>query len=116
MDHSSLGLKIRSKLWLEKNGKSVFGIGRFMLLKAIDSEGSISKAAKKLNISYRRAWSHLDNAERNLGIRLLEKKKGGTGGGRSILTSNARILIERFEQIIDDSKAFNEKRFKDLFK
>ena len=33
---------IKAKIWLEKNGEPVFGMGRFMLLKKIGTLGSIS--------------------------------------------------------------------------
>ena len=43
------------KLWFEVEGKPVIGEGRADLLLEIYECGSLSKAAKKLNISYRRA-------------------------------------------------------------
>ena len=109
------GMSIKSKLWLEKDGKPVFGIGKLKLLKAITKEGSICKASKMTNISFRRAWSHLDDAERNFGVPLLEKHRGGRGGGSSILTGEARELVSRFERLNDEVREFAQKKFQELF-
>jgi len=99
-------LEIKSKFWFEKEGKPIFGEGRYRILKAVESEGSISKAAKKLDMSFRYTWYNLDRAEKNLGIRLLEREKGGTGGGKSFLTAQARFLMEKYDQIKQEVEEF----------
>ena len=109
------GMAVRTKVWLEKDGKPLFGSGKAGLFRAIVKEGSISKASKRVNISFRRAWSHLDNAERNFGIPLLEKHKGGKGGGSSILTAEAGELVEKFELLSEEVAEFAKERFKALF-
>jgi molybdate transport system regulatory protein len=114
--HNGSGLSVRSKIWLEKAGEPVLGMGRLMLLKAVDAEGSISRAAKHCNISFRRAWSYLNSAEKNFGIKLLDRKKGGAGGGRSTLTPEARRLIEKFDLLSHDTGRYASKRFEDLFR
>ena len=48
-------LKAKSKVWLEKDGRLVFGIGKATILSQIQKTGSINKAAKELNMSYRHA-------------------------------------------------------------
>ncbi len=108
------GLTVHTKIWLEKNGKPVFGKGRARLLRAVSSEGSISKASKRMNISFRRAWSHLDDSEHNFGIPLLEKHKGGAGGGNSVLTEDARELVTLYEKLNEEIGRFAEKRFSEL--
>jgi molybdate transport system regulatory protein len=109
------GMSIKYKLWLEKDGKPVFGIGKLSLLKAIRKEGSISKASKMTHISFRRAWGHLDDAEKNFGIPLLEKHRGGNGGGSTSLTDEASELVSRFERLSDEVRDFAQQRFQELF-
>jgi molybdate transport system regulatory protein len=109
------GMSVRTKVWLEKDGKPVFGVGKLGLFKAIKEKGSISKASKLMNISFRRAWSHLDNTERNFGTPLLKKYKGGRGGGSSCLTEEAEELLMKFERLNEETKAFATQRFKELF-
>ena len=46
-------MEIKYKVWIEKNGKVVFGKGRDDILKAIDEQRSLNAAAKKLEtVSY----------------------------------------------------------------
>jgi molybdate transport system regulatory protein len=108
-------MSVGTKVWLEKDGKPVFGVGKFCLFKAIREKGSISKASKLMNISFRRAWSHLDDAERNFGTPLLKKHKGGRGGGSSSLTNEAEDLIMKFEMLNKEINEFAEKKFNELF-
>ena len=51
------GMELKSKLWIEADGEPVFGRGRRFLLEAIDTYGSINRAAKESNSSYRRVRS-----------------------------------------------------------
>lgn len=48
-------MKTRCKMWLEEDDH-LFGDGVANLLESIDELGSISQAAAKLNIYYRRTW------------------------------------------------------------
>jgi molybdenum-dependent DNA-binding transcriptional regulator ModE len=46
----------KKKLFLSsRNIEGIFGDGKYRLFKAIESEGSIQKAARKLNRGYRKA-------------------------------------------------------------
>ena len=77
----------RFKLWLSsEEAKGGFGDGKWRLLKAIEREGSLKAATDSLGISYRKAWGDLKKAERALGIKLIEKHRGGSGGGETHLT------------------------------
>jgi molybdate transport system regulatory protein len=107
-------MNARVKVWFEEEGRPVFGEGRYRMLKTIEQEGSISKAAKRLNISFKNAWAHLGRAEDNLGIKLLERTRGGTGGGHTLLTDRAKELIRMYERLNNEVKVFTEKRFLDL--
>lgn len=88
-------MKIKHKIWLEIDGKAVWGSGRQELLKAIDEYGSLYEAAKKLNMSYRAAWGRLKNSEKRLGLKLV--KSEGTAGMR--LTEEARAFLTKFDYL-----------------
>ena len=93
-------IEIKFKVWFEKNGKPVFGKGKFKILKAIDRNGSISAASRDLNMSYRKIWSIISAAEKNLGEKLIEKKRGGANGGYTLLTETAKVLSEIYENVL----------------
>ena len=83
-------------LWLERDGQVVLSVWRVQLLEAIDQTGSISAAAERMQVQYRLAWDRLDEMERGLGLRLVDRHAGGAGGGGGHLTAAGRDLVDRF--------------------
>ena len=98
-------LEIRSKIWIERRGEVVLSEWRVDLLEAIEANGSLSRAAVALDIPYRTAWERVKATEAELGFRLLDSESGGSDGGRSRLTAEARDFCQRFRRVsggIDD--------------
>lgn len=89
-------MKIKHKLWLEKNGRVIFGPGRFELLEAIEECRSLSAAAKKLKMSYRAAWGRLRASEDRLGMPLVELTDNRQG---MRLTKEAKRLRDTFLEL-----------------
>lgn len=108
-------LQVKSKVWLEKDGKLVFGTGKYLILKTIAETGSINQAAKILKMSYRHIWSYVNSIEKRLGCPLLMKNKGGKDGGGAILRDSARELLKKYEKLEQEVKAFADRRFKEIF-
>ncbi len=108
-------MEIKSKLWIEVDGEPVFGRGRSKLLRAIDRYGSINKAAKEINISYRKAWSYIKAMEERLGIKLVERQSGGKNGGGAFLTREARSFLEKYELLEEGIRQLVDKKFKKVF-
>ena len=75
------------------------GPGKVALLEAIDQTGSITSAAKTLNMSYRRAWLLLDEVNRSLSKPAVDSEKGGRRGGGTALTETGRHLIAIYRRI-----------------
>ncbi len=110
-----MDVKIKSKFWIEVDGRPVFGRGRRCLLEAIDKHGSINQAAKEINISYKKAWSYLNVTEKRLGMKLIERQTGGKGGGGAILTENARTILKKYRDLESGLQKIVERRFKKIF-
>lgn len=85
------------KLWLEHNGRVIFGQGRRELLMAVANTGSLAGAARELGMSYRAAWGRMKASEERLGYNLMEPAEQGKRGMR--LTSQAHELLDRFEDL-----------------
>lgn len=115
MQKSHNGMEIRSKLWIEVDGEPVFGRGRKFLLQAIERYGSINKAAQDVNISYRKAWSHLKSMEERLGIKLVERQVGGMGGGGAVLTQEAKDFLKQYEKLEEGIREVVDARFGKVF-
>ena len=95
----------KSNLWIEKDGQVVLSRWRVNLLRAVETTGSISGAAEKMQVSYHRAWEKIHEMETRLGVTLVETQTGGVHGGGARLTDLARDYLarfDRFSQGIDD--------------
>ena len=96
-------LRPRFKLWLStKEIKGVFGDGKWRLLKAIDTEGSLRAACKLLNISYRKAWGDLKKAEECLNTALVTRQRGGNKGGQTGLTVQGQNWLKSYAKFRSD--------------
>jgi molybdate transport system regulatory protein len=109
-------VKLKTKIWLGRDGHVVFGEGLARLLDGIDTLGSLSKAAKEEEISYRHAWGDIKRSEERLGFPLLERNIGGKSGGGSQLTSKARELLAAYFSLKRKAILESDRWFNDLFK
>lgn len=90
------------------------GPGKADLLAAIETEGSITRAAKAMGMSYRRAWLLVETMNGCFKAPLVEAARGGSGGGGSGLTALGREVLARYRAlekkaaaaIADDLEAF----------
>ena len=97
--------KIKSRIWIEVNDEMFLGEGRVKLLKAIQRTGSLSKAAKTMNLSYNKAWKLIDSVNKTSKEPLVQKNTGGSGGGGTILTPYGKKMINLFDTI--NTKCWN---------
>ncbi|MCE5280568.1 MAG: LysR family transcriptional regulator [Deltaproteobacteria bacterium] len=95
-------MEIKYKIWIEKDGRVLFGRGRDDILTAIREMHSLNAAAKKLEMSYRAAWGRLRASEERMGMKLVEVDASEKGMN---LTTQAMALIERFEKLERDVAA-----------
>jgi molybdate transport system regulatory protein len=100
-------VKIKCKIWLEKDGEIILGRGREDLLMAIDVCGSLYGAAKKLNMSYRAAWGKIRSSEQRLGVKLVDTRTGSKG---LKLTPSALALLREFHQCEDNIASYVENK------
>lgn len=66
----------------------------------IDAEGSLTRAAFRVGIPYRRAWQILRDASRLAGGPLVETVTGGSGGGSSVLSATGRTFLRRVQAMV----------------
>lgn len=80
---------------------SVFplGPGKAALIEAVDRTGSISAAAREMEMSYRRAWTLIDNTNQCFTEPLVTTSTGGPGGGGAVVTETGREVLLRYRRI-----------------
>ncbi len=92
-------MTFKNRIWLETDSGILLGRGRLKLLLAIKEHGSINKAAKSIDMSYKKAWKLIDQLNKNASGAVVEKSTGGKGGGGTFITPFGLLLIQHFEAV-----------------
>jgi molybdate transport system regulatory protein len=92
-------LELQGSVWISVGDETLGGSERFGLLRAVASEGSITRAAKAYGISYKSAWDAIAAMNTLAGEALVEGSVGGRGGGSTRLTARGQLLVDRFAEI-----------------
>jgi len=79
------------------------GPGKADLLQAIGETGSISAAARRMKMSYRRAWLLVDTMNQCFDGPLVETATGGNHGGGAQITELGKEVLRRYREM--DAKA-----------
>jgi len=92
-------ISCRPRIRIKVGDQIALGPGKIDLLEAIAETGSISAAARAIGLSYRRAWDMVDIMNRCFKTPLVEREKGGRGGGGTKLTSLGNSTIKTYRQM-----------------
>lgn len=101
--------EIGIRCWIDIDGARFFGPGRAELLQHIEEAGSISKAAKKMGMSYKKAWDMVDHMNSNSKRPFVISKKGGEKGGGAELTDTVRQVVYRYRLLTNKLRKIIEK-------
>ena len=75
------------------------GPGKAQLLEAIDATGSISESARRLGMSYRRAWLLVDTMNRCFREPVVASSTGGSGGGGARITAFGKRVLAAYRTL-----------------
>ena len=98
--------KVKSRIWIETEDGMFLGYGRVKLLKAIEEMGSLSKAAKSLKMSYKKAWNLIDSVNNKAAQPVVSTAVGGKDGGGATVTDYGKTLINKFEDLNAETETF----------
>ena len=84
---------------------SFLGPGKIRLLELIDETGSISAAARLLDMSYRRAWLLTESLNEAFREPVLTSAVGGRQGGGATLTAFGREVVTRYRRMESRARA-----------
>ena len=102
-------MELKVKLYIaDDEGGKFMGLGVLWLLEKIQSEGSLKRASESLGISYSKAYYMIANAEKNLGVHLIDRKKGGVERHGAVLTPFAIGFISLYRDFQDKAKKLVE--------
>ena len=108
--------QIKTSFWIEVEGKRCFGKGKMQLLELIEKTGSINKAAKEMKMSYKKAWTMIAELNEQFPSPMVITQSGGKEGGGSIITEEAKILMQYYSDLILRFEKFTEQETKNLNK
>ncbi|MDO4594275.1 MAG: LysR family transcriptional regulator [Tissierellia bacterium] len=107
--------KAHVKTQIEGN-KRFMGPGPYELLKYLKDENTVKDAAKKMNLSYSKAWKMINLIEKELGEKILDRKSGGSDGGESSLNKIGIELLEKYELYEKKIEKYANDVFEEIFK
>jgi molybdate transport system regulatory protein len=90
------------------------GPGKIALLEHIGSSGSLSRAARELRMSYRRAWQLLESLNSGFAKPVAATVRGGRAGGGATLTPFGRELIQVYRKFDAEIQARAVRRFRPI--
>ncbi|MBX6322584.1 MAG: winged helix-turn-helix domain-containing protein [Rhodospirillaceae bacterium] len=94
-----LGLQLRVLRPDPLGGPPVMGPGKADLLEGIRETGSIAAAGRRMGMSYKRAWFLVEAMNDSFRAPLVEASKGGTGGGRAVLTALGVTVLTAYRRL-----------------
>lgn len=89
----------RLSLRLMFGAASRLGPGKAALLEQIGETGSIAAAGRAMGMSYKRAWSLVEELNRDFARPLVARVRGGAGGGGTVLTPLGGEVLARYRAV-----------------
>jgi molybdate transport system regulatory protein len=79
---------------------AMIGPGKAQLLEEIRATGSIAAAGRRMQMSYKRAWSLVEEMNAAFSDPLVASARGGTGGGGAALTETGETVLRLYLQAL----------------
>lgn len=101
--------EIHVRCWVDIDGVKHFGTGRAELLEQILETGSIAKAAKKMGMSYKKAWDMVEKMNERGQKPYVITHKGGIKGGGTEVTNTGKNVLNSYQKLINSINKIVEK-------
>jgi molybdate transport system regulatory protein len=107
---------VRPRFRILYGSEIAIGPGKADLLRAIYKTGSIGQAAKKMNMSYMRAWKLIQTANRCFREPLISASRGGYAKGGAKLTPTGLRVLKMYDQLGNKSLLATQSIWKQILK
>ena len=101
--------RVNGSLWIEGAEQRFFGPGPVELLEGIERTGSISKAAKAMGMSYKKAWEIVNRLNTMAAAPFVATTIGGEDGGGSSISAEAKEMIAWYQRLRERFREFLER-------
>ncbi|WP_232624406.1 winged helix-turn-helix domain-containing protein [Paraburkholderia ginsengisoli] len=106
--------EVRFRMRIRSGDAVALGPGKVDLLEAVREYGSISAAARSLDMSYRRAWLLIDELNRSLKAPATHSEQGGQSGGGCTLTEVGETIIRLYRDVEEEAQRSCAKQIAEL--
>jgi molybdate transport system regulatory protein len=93
-------VKMRIRIYA---GDRMLGPGKMELLAHINATGSLAAAAKKMRMSYMRAWTLVQNLNSDPDRPVVEMSRGGLGGGGAKVSRFGKRILALYQSMERES-------------
>ena len=107
---------LKTRFRILRGGDIALGPGKVELLAYIAETGSIAEAAKRMEMSYMRAWTLVQQMERCFTEPLLDRQRGGAARGGAQLTPFGTRVLELYQAMETTALKATEKHWRELHK
>ena len=101
---SASGLSLLPRFRVMRGKEIAFGPGKMELLELVAETGSISEAAKRMEMSYMRAWSLIQTMNACFKEPVIEAVRGGHERGGAELTATGQRVLKLYRQMETDGR------------
>lgn len=94
--------------------KIVLGPGKAQILAHVAETGSLSEAARLMEMSYTRAWTLVKLMNESFSEPLIESVRGGSAGGGAMLTKTGQKVLALYQQMQSEAQVATKANGKKL--
>lgn len=102
------------KISIEKESL-LFNSRTKLLLLLIQDTHSVRSACRHIALSYSKAWDMINRLEKELGYAVVERKHGGSNGGKTYLTKEGMEFLNKYKRFEENVRKYAKEEFKRLF-
>jgi molybdate transport system regulatory protein len=92
----TVAFKMRIRIYV---GDRMLGPGKMELLAHIGATGSLSASAKRMGMSYTRAWKLVQELNSDPDRPMVEMSRGGTTGGAATVTALGKKVLALYQSM-----------------
>ncbi len=104
----------RLRIRIVFGAQGMIGPGKAELLERIDRCGSIAAAGREMGMSYKRAWELVGTLNAMFEAPVVERTRGGPGGGGAVLTEAGREILDLYRAFEMQAATAGDAQLRDL--
>jgi molybdate transport system regulatory protein len=105
---------VRPRIRVYRGAEIALGPGKVNLLEMIASAGTLAEAARRLGMSYMRAWKLLQTMNTAFRAPLVDTSRGGSEHGHASLTATGHAVLVLYRRMEAESRRAIEPAWREM--